>query len=52
MFAPAVDALAHTAGTALAHIICCGIQAAMSAESLRWSIRLFLTRWRTSRSCS
>lgn len=32
VFAPAVDALAHMAGTALAHIILRGIQAAMSCR--------------------
>jgi hypothetical protein len=42
VFVPAVDLLAHTAGAAFALIILCNIQAAMSAESLRWSIRLFL----------
>ena len=52
VFAPAVDALAHMAGTAFALIILCDIQAAMRAESLRWSIRLSLAHWRTSRSCS
>ena len=52
VFAPAVNSLAHTAGTVFALIILCGIQAVMRAESLRWSIRLFLAHWRTSRSCS
>ena len=52
VFAPAVDSLAHTAGTAFALIILRVIQAVMRAESLRWSIRLFLARWRTLRSCS
>ncbi|MFZ1767331.1 MAG: hypothetical protein WAT68_11875, partial [Candidatus Nitrotoga sp.] len=31
---------------------CAALQAAMRAESLRWSIRLFLAHWRTPRSCS
>lgn len=44
VFAPAVDSLAHTAGTAFALIILCDIQAVMREESLRWSIRLFLPR--------
>ena len=52
VFAPAVNSLAHTARTVFALIILCDIQAVMRAESLRWSIHLFLAHWRTSRSCS
>jgi len=37
---------------AFAFIILRGIQAALRAKSLRWSIRLFFALWRTSRSCS
>ena len=52
VFAPAVDALAPMAGMEFAFIILRSIQAATRAESLRWSIRLFLAHWRISRSCS
>lgn len=47
IFVPVVDAHVHTVGKVFEFTLLCDMHAAIRAESLRWSIRLFLTHWCT-----